>query len=90
MLVHTYLEMTTKVVISGASQSPKMCKSVGITVNDKVPREMLMARLRWMGVPEEEVRMVEGMYEKITLEWWWKKEHRRSLRSILDSDRAAC
>ena len=27
---------------------------------------MLMATLRWMGVPEAEVRMVEGMYEKIT------------------------
>ena len=25
-----------------------------------------MATLRWMGVPEAEVRMVEGMYEKTT------------------------
>ena len=33
---------------------------------DTVPREMVMATLRWMGVPEAEVRMVEGMYEKIT------------------------
>ena len=31
-----------------------------------VPREMVMATLRWMGVPEAEVRMVEGMYEKTT------------------------
>ena len=31
---------------------------------DTVPREMVM--LRWMGVPEAEVRMVEGMYEKTT------------------------
>ena len=31
---------------------------------DTVPREMVMATLRWMGVPEAEVRMVEGMYEK--------------------------
>ena len=27
---------------------------------DTVPREMVMATLRWMGVPEAEVRMVEG------------------------------
>ena len=31
---------------------------------DTVPREMVMATLGWMGVPEAEVRMVEGMYEK--------------------------
>ena len=33
---------------------------------DTLPREMVMATLRWMGVPEAEVRMVEGMYEKTT------------------------
>ena len=33
---------------------------------DTVPREMVMATLRWMGVPEAEVRMVEGTYEKAT------------------------
>ncbi len=33
---------------------------------DTVPREMMMATLRLMGVPEAEVRMVEGMYEKTT------------------------
>ena len=33
---------------------------------DTVPREMAMATLRWMGVPEAEVRMVEGTYEKTT------------------------
>ena len=27
---------------------------------------MVMATLRWMGVPEAEVRMVESMYEKTT------------------------
>ena len=27
---------------------------------------MAMATLRWVGVPEAEVRMVEGMYEKTT------------------------
>ena len=30
---------------------------------DTVPREMLMATLPLMGVPESEVGMVEGMYE---------------------------
>ena len=34
--------------------------------SDTVPREMVMATLRWMGVPEAEVRMVEGTYEKTT------------------------
>ena len=33
---------------------------------DTVPREMVMVTLRWMGVPEAEVRMVEGKYEKTT------------------------
>ena len=33
---------------------------------DTLPREMVMATLRWMGVPEAEVRMDEGMYEKTT------------------------
>ena len=33
---------------------------------DSLPREMVMATLRWMGVPEAEVRLVEGTYEKIT------------------------
>ena len=33
---------------------------------DTVPREVVIAMLRWMGVPETEVRMVEGTYEKTT------------------------
>ena len=33
---------------------------------DTVPREMVMATLRWMGIPEAEVRMVEGTYKKTT------------------------
>ena len=33
---------------------------------DTVPREMVMATLRWMRVPEAEVRMVESTYEKTT------------------------
>ena len=33
---------------------------------DTVPREMVMVMLRWMGVPEAEVRMVVDMYEKTT------------------------
>ena len=31
---------------------------------DTVPREMVVATLRWMGVPEAEARMVEAMYER--------------------------
>ena len=33
---------------------------------DTVPREMVMATLRWMGVSEAEMRIVEGTYEKTT------------------------
>ena len=33
---------------------------------DTVPSEMVMATLRWMGVTEAEVRMVDGTYEKAT------------------------
>ena len=33
---------------------------------DTVPREMVMATLRWMRVPEAEVMMVEGTYDKTT------------------------
>ena len=33
---------------------------------DTVPREIVMATLRWTGVPEAEVRIVEGIYEKTT------------------------
>ena len=29
---------------------------------DTVPREMVTATVRWMGVPETEARMVEAMY----------------------------
>ena len=31
---------------------------------DTVPREMATSTLRWMGLPEAEVRMVEGTYAK--------------------------
>ena len=51
---------------------------------DTVPREMVMATLRWMGIPEAEVRMVEGRTRRQRQEWWWEKELRRSLRSRLD------
>ena len=33
---------------------------------DTAPREMMMATLWWMGVPEAEVRMVEGTCQKTT------------------------
>ena len=29
-----------------------------------LPREMVMATLRWMGVPEAEMRMVQGLYDE--------------------------
>ena len=49
---------------------------------DTVPREMVMATLRWMGVPEAEVTMVEGTYETA---WpWWRmanRSYRRYWRS---------
>ena len=48
---------------------------------DTVPREMVMATLRWMGVPEAEVRMVEGTYEKITARCW-----RRSFGGVRGQD----
>ena len=56
---------------------------------DTVPREMVMATLRWMGVPEAEVRMVEGMYEKTTARVVVVGAS-EELRSRLDSDKAAC
>ena len=31
-----------------------------------LPRDMVMATLRWMGVPEAQVRMVESIYEQTT------------------------
>ena len=34
------------------------------TAYDTVPRDMATATLRWMGVPEAEVRMVEGTYDE--------------------------
>ena len=33
---------------------------------DTLPSEMVMTTLRWIGVPESEVIMVDGMYEKTT------------------------
>ena len=33
---------------------------------DTVPREMVMSMVRWKGVPDAEVGMVVGMYEKTT------------------------
>ena len=48
---------------------------------DTVPREMVMATLRWMGVPEAEVRTHTRIQQQ---ELWWEKELRRSSRSRLD------
>ena len=36
------------------------------TAFDTVPREIVMATLRWMGVPEVELRVIVGVHEKTT------------------------
>ena len=51
---------------------------------DTVPRETVMATLRWMGVPEAEVRMVESMYEMTTARVVVGEGGSRSLKSRLD------
>ena len=50
---------------------------------DTIPREMVMAKVRWMGASEAEVSLVEGTYEKTTARVVWEKEHRSSLTSRL-------
>ena len=56
---------------------------------DTVPREMVMATLRWMETPEAEV-WLRACTRRQQQDRWWEKDLRRSLRSGLDSDRAAC
>ena len=51
---------------------------------DAVPREMVMATLRWMGVPEAEEKMVESMYEMTTSRVVVGEGASRSLMSRLD------
>ena len=51
---------------------------------DTVSREKVMATLRWMGVPETEVRMVESMYEMTTAIVVVGEGASRSLMSRLD------
>ena len=51
---------------------------------DTVPIEKVMATLRWMGVPETEVRMVESVYEMTTSRVGVGEGGSRSLVSILD------
>ena len=64
------------------------CMALGFvdleTAFDTVHREMVIATLRCMGVPEAEVTMVEGMYEKTTARVVVGEGGSRSLRSILD------
>ena len=38
--------------------------------DDTVPREMVMVTLRWIKVPEAEVRLVEGMYKGMKGRVW--------------------
>ena len=51
---------------------------------DTVPIEKAMATLRWMGVPEAELRMVESMYEMTTARVVVGEGASRSLMSRLD------
>ena len=57
---------------------------------DTVPREMVMATLRWMGVPEAEVRTVEGVYEKTTARVVVGEGASEEFEVKMDSARAAC
>ena len=57
---------------------------------DTVPREMVMAMLRWMGVPEAEVRTVEGVYEKTTARVVVGEGASEEFDVKMDSARAAC
>ena len=57
---------------------------------DTVPREMVMAMLRWMGVPEAEVRTVEGVNEKTTARVVVGEGASEEFEVKMDSARAAC
>ena len=57
---------------------------------DNVPREMVMATIRWMGVPEAEVRTVEGVYEKTTARVVVGEGASEEFEVNMDSARAAC
>ena len=56
----------------------------------RVPREMVMATLRWMGIPEAEVMTVEGMYEKTTARVVVGEGASEEFEVTMDSARAAC
>ena len=51
---------------------------------DTVPREVVMATVWWMGVPEAEVGWLRACTRRQQQQWWSEKEHRRSLRSRFD------
>ena len=50
----------------GTGQYGSIVRRPGKKAFDTTPREMVVATQRWMGVPEAEVRMVAGLYEKTT------------------------
>ena len=54
---------------------------------DTVPKEIVVATLRWMGVPEAEVRMVERTYEMTIARMVMGEGASMSLLSILDCAR---
>ena len=49
-----------------------------------------MVTLRWMGVPEAEVRTVEGVYEKTTARVVVGEGASKEFEVKMDSARAAC
>ena len=52
-----------------------------------IPREMVMATIWWMGVPETEVRMVESTYEMTAARVVVGEGASRSVMSRLDCGR---
>ena len=57
---------------------------------DTIPREIVMATLWWMGVPEAEVRTVAGVYEKTTARVVVGEGASEEFEVKIDSARAAC
>ena len=54
-LVEKKLEVKGSMVLSFVDLEKAYC--------DTVPMELVMSTLRWMGVPEAEFRMIEGLYD---------------------------
>ncbi len=57
---------------------------------DTIPRETVIATLRWMGVPEAKVRTVEGVYKKTTARVVVGEGASEEFEVKMDSAGAAC